>query len=285
MVGEIERVGPGDTPERQSGRELARREVVFGATPVEYGDPGYSLEDAWQRLSPSMREWAQDHAGDQIVDPHTRRKTVYWYCSVWHEQGSGPGGASVPGGYALTMFGKGGLVVSDGSTDDFVDRPGATRWRNRRIALAIDPSGIRHDHHREASANLASGAAAGASDDGPGAVLTADLADSDVATWLGNLPPVTQRFLFEPFTGSARRASHAWVHAYLDWQGSEVRERHWAYLFNSRWMGFAFTQRWASARSARAAERASRKALREAPWSVCAWVAPVLRGGESGRGA
>jgi hypothetical protein len=64
-----------------------------------------------------------------------------------------------------------------------------------------------------------------------------------------------------------------------------VRERHWAYLFNARWMGFAFTERRAPAGRGRRAERMADKALREVPWRVCAWVAPVLRDGGRGPGA
>ena len=283
-MGEIERVDHA-SPERRSGGEVARRDVTFAGADVEYASLDFTPEEAWQLLSGGMREWAERHAGDQIIDPHARAKTIYWYCMVSRGQASGPDGASVAATYDLVMFGKRGLVVSDGSTDDFVDHPGATRWRNRRIALAVDPAGIRHDHHREAPANVGVGAGVGASGDALAAVLSPDLIDSDEPIGLGHLPHATQRFLFEPFTGQRSRATNSWVYAHRQWSGSEVRERLWAYLFNARWMGFAFTERWAPARRGRRAQRVADKALRTVPWRVCAWVAPVLRDGGRGPGA
>lgn len=284
-MGEIERFRRSGSPQHRSMGDAARREVTFSGELVEYDERGHTLEEAWQRLSGGMRDWAQQRAGDQITDPHTKTKTVYWYCGIWRPDASGPQGAPEPAAYSLVMFGKRGLVISDGTTDDFVDRPGATRWRNRRIALPIDPLAIRHDHHGDAAANTAvTGAAAGTGGAAAPQVLAPDLADSDVPVWLGNLPAATQRFLFEPFTGTRRRATHAMVHAYLDWFGAEMREQHWAYLFNARWMGFAYTVRSVPVRGMSRVTRAftaspDRRRLLRAPWRVCAWVAPILRDG------
>ncbi len=269
--------GGGDRPPRFSG------------APVEYGDWQYSPGDAWQLLSPSMRAWAEEHAGDPIRDPHTRVPTVYWNCFV-RLGPRGPRGAAVTATYGLVMFGKRGLVASAGSTDHFVDSPGATRWRHRRFAVAVDPSGVRHDHRREAAPAVpAGGQAAGPSLPAGGD----DFLPASVARMYGNLPLSTQTFQCEPFVARRARPAESEVLAAIQEDGRERSETYWAHMFDARWVTFAHARRSVPLAGGRRGGRFGRgrgggrvpsaDGLDIAKWRVAAWAAPVLRPSGSGR--
>ena len=177
----------------------------FVGEPVDYGDRQHSPADAWQYLSPSMQAWAEEHAGDPIRDPHTRVPTVYWNCHVSLGP-RGPKGAPVTATYGLVMFGKRGLVASTGTTDHFVDRPGATRWRNRRFAVPVDPDHVRHDHRREVGPPPTRSDGRGATGPGgPGPSGGDAFLPPEVARMYGHLPLSTQAFQCEPFATRNRR--------------------------------------------------------------------------------
>ena len=198
--------------------------------------------------------------------------------------------------YGLIMFGKRGLVASTGSTDHFVDSPGATRWRHRRFAVAVDPEGVRHDHRREAAPVVPPGAAAA-----PKAAPSVDeFLPAPVARMYGNLPLSTQTFQCEPFVARRARPAESEVLASIEEAGGERTETYWAHMFDARWVTFAHArrsvpvaggQRRSGGRFGRGRGPAavpSAEGLDIAEWRVAAWAAPVLRpggpGGPSRRG-
>lgn len=307
-------VAPGDGP-GPGGGGSARRPPRFAGEPVEYGDWQYSPGDAWQLLSPSMRAWAEEHAGDPIRDPHTRVPTVYWTCHV-RLGPRPPRGAAMTATYGLVMFGKRGLVASTGSTEHFVDSPGVTRWRNRRFAVPVDPARVRHDHRREAGP-AAAAPGPGTGPGGPGTGGTGrgtathrDTGDTrgpaaadgdaflppDVARMYGNLPLATQTFQCEPFVARNGRPAESNVFGAIVDDGAERRESYWAYMFDARWVTFAFARRAvpvpAGKRRGRGRGRRARGAsdaadtgrggsgLDAAEWRVAAWASPILRPGD-----
>lgn len=289
--------GSGDGPGADGGGG-ARRPPRFAGEPVDYGDRQYSPGDAWQLLSPSMRAWAEEHAGDPIRDPHTGVPTVYWNCHV-RLGASGPRGAATTATYGLVMFGKRGLVASTGSTDHFVDSPGATRWRHRRFAVPVDPGRVRHDHRREAGPAATGPRDTGGAGDtrgtgGPAPAGGGAFLPPDVARMYGHLPPATQTFQCEPFIARNSRPAESNVVGAIEDDGAERRESFWAYMFDARWVTFAFARRAVAvptnhrrgrglrARGARSAAGAGPgpSGLDAAEWRVAAWAAPILRPGD-----
>lgn len=286
-MGQIEPVGPaghvdgaGDGQIVRRSGALRSRHVGYEGQPVAYVDTPFVGDEAWRRLSPDFRRWAEDHAGAPIVDPHTKAPTVYRTCRVDPELRGRSRGAAVRASYNLMMFGHRALVVSSGTTENLIDPPGTTRWRHRRFDVPVDPSGVRHDHRRDAAPNLARGAAAKAKSvvaaDAAGALLPADVANT-----FGNLPLPTQEFLLEPFVTGGRRPLEACVHAEIEWERSELRETYWVYLFNARSMSVACAWRTVTIRNVtRMARLVSRSrefgALQKRSWKVAAWTAPVL---------
>jgi hypothetical protein len=302
-VADIEPVGRGSQPRRRSG-DVERpgpeagasagggRPPRFAGGKVEYGDWQYSPSDAWQLLSPSMREWAEEQAGDPIRDPHTGVPTVYWNC--WVRLGPrGPRGAALTATYGLVMFGKRGLVASTGTTDQFVDSPGATRWRNRRFGIPLDPDGVRHDHRTEAAPPPPEAPPGGEAERPPG---TGDRADAflpaNVARMYGHLPAATQSFQCDPFSARGARPAESDVFATIHADDRERRETYWAYMFDARWVTFAHARRSVPVGAGRRgrgrhlgrrrqAEPPSAEGLDTAEWKVAAWAAPVLRPGRA----
>ena len=286
-MSELERL-PGGTPVGRGPSGLARRanDVKVAGEAVHYSSMAYSEEEAWVRLSPSMRTWAEEHAGETIKDPHTGVRTVYWCCEVDPVGTSGPGLAGVTASYELVLFGKRGLVVSNGSTDAFVDAPGATAWRHNRFALAVDPAGVRSDHRIEAAEGRVPGTPYEAQPrSAPLDALPANLLNEVVAGRVGNLPVPTQRFLLEPFL-NASVPPKAGVHCRTRETGGEFRETFWTYVFNARWLAFAYSVRAVPLRSGLSGpvlwnDSPERTALDRAPWAVSAWVAPVHKAGSA----
>lgn len=282
-MGELQPRPGGDVAARPRGG-VDRRvgDVSVTGRPVDYVASTYSFGESWNLLSPSMRQWAEERAGGPVRDPHTRAETVYWYCRVRPGDPSGPGGSSVSATYELLLFGRRGLVVSTGSTSGLIDSPGATAWRHTRFDLPIDESGIRSDHRTSPADSPTAGSSgppAGPSRPGTG------LLPEHVAATFGNLPVATQRFLLEPFLG-ATSPPNADVHASTDQVGHEYAETYWAYLFNGKWVAFAHAKRAVPYRSGLTGAALwngspEQKALAQAPWTVSAWVAPLLRPGTS----
>lgn len=255
-------------------------DLSFAGQPVEYHPSLFSFEESWQLLSPSMQQWVQTRAGPAIRDPHTGVPTVYAYCRVLLDDQVPLDGAT-SAAYELLVFGKRGLVVSDGTTPHLVPQPGATRWRHHRFDLPIDPTAVRNDHRQGAPANTASdrpgwaGPAGGMLDLSVGSGLLPPA----VAEVFGNLPLPTQRFLLEPFIRSRRETVQVRVYPAIIERGAECREVYWVGLFNAGWVGFACAERSVVQRAGRAPESWQdsdvTEALRQAPWTVAAWVAPV----------
>jgi hypothetical protein len=229
-----------------------------------------------------MRGWAEDRAGTQIRDPHTGVPTVYWYCRVHPGRTGGPRAAAVPATYDLVMFGKRGLVVSSGTTESFQGSVGTTAWQHRRFDVPVDPAAIRHDH-REAPAHTATPSTGGPAG-GPGGPARggSPLLPTRIVATFGNLPDPTQRFLLEPFTVRGKRPAEVDVHPTTLEVGRAYRESYWCYLFDASWMGFAHAQRSVPLTSGRTGSALwngspEAEALRRAPWTVAAWVAPVKK--------
>lgn len=295
----LEPVGRGSQPPRRPGGEVERPGAAGGSGgpggdgpprftggTIEYGDWQYSPTEAWQFLSRSTREWAEEQAGDPIRDPHTGVPTVYWNC--WVRPGPrGPRGGALTATYALVLFGKRGLAAGSGSTEQFVESPGATRWRNRRFAVPVDPAGVRHDHRTEAApAPPTETAAPSAAPPVRPPSGDADLLPAHVARMYGHLPASTQAFQCEPFARRGARPAEADVFATIQDDGRERRETYWAYMFDTRWVTFAHARRAVPSDRARSRRRGRGKPPRAdgfdlAEWQVAAWAAPVLRPGQA----
>lgn len=296
-MGEIEHVKGDRSPLVPAATELvAATYPGHPGEPLAYEAATYDIDASWRLLPKSMQNWAEERAGPPIRDPHTRQSTIYWYCRVAPKLSAGPAGAARPAVYDLVMFGKHGLVAATGTTDH-VETQGGPRWVHRRFGVEIDPSGLRHDHHREAPANLMpSGSAAPDSQDpggmDPVAPAATALLPAHIVGAFGNLPLVTQQFLMEAFVRQGRRPVEGNVYATTRIFGADYRESLWTYLFDARRMAFAHAHRsvpWRSGRTGPALWTGSpeAEALRVAPWMVVAWTAPCARRdgpGESGAG-
>jgi hypothetical protein len=274
-VGEIERVR-GDSPVVRAELQLSGR--TYPGEPLVYVPAAYDIDDSWSLLPETMQTWAEDKAGPSIRDPHTREPTIYWYCRVVPTLTDGPSGAARPAAYSLVMFGKRGLVCSTGQSHNLDARNGP-RWRHRRIDVAIDPDGLRHEHHREAAANPTS---EHDSDDTGGQTPVAEVLPQRITGVFGNLPAATQRFLLQTFVREGRRAAEADVFATTRVFGPDYQEQLWAYLFDARHMAFAYAHRsvpWRDTPAGPALWTTSPEAaaIRQAPWTVVAWTAPRLR--------
>src|SRR5919109_4541720 len=138
-VGQIEHVGKRSSPAVRTPGGIEPRapvDVAYAGHPVHYVSTQFTFEESWQLLSPAMRQWAEQRAGDAIRDPHSGVRTVYWYCRVRPEGIDGPRSAAVSATYELVMFGKRGLVVGTGTTDSLeTSGVGAreAKWRHRRF--------------------------------------------------------------------------------------------------------------------------------------------------------
>lgn len=278
-LGNIERAQPNAVASRPDHRAVAGRvgELGFSGRPVTYVSFSHTPEDSWSLLAPSMREWAESRAGDPIHDPNTGAATVYWYCRVRPSEQGGPRAAAVTATYDLVMFGKRGLAVSHGSTDAFVDQPGATRWRSRRFDLPVDPATIRHDHRTVAASTPPATATPPTGTTGASA---RPLLSTEVADCFGNLPLPTQRFLLSPFISNGTRPSDAAVQASSDEIGGFYRERYWCYLVNKNWLAFSYAHRSVPLTSGRSGAdlwngSPEATALQTAPWTLAAWVGRV----------
>lgn len=282
-------VGPFAAPPRPEP------ELTADGRPVDYVPVEYDIEQSWTFVPEKTRQWATVRAGEPINDPVTKTRRQYRWCSVMTMSGAGG-----PAEYDLTLFGKRGLVVARGATDNFVAEPGRTKWRTVRWDVPLDPSGIRHDHHGAALGHtpgapspVMPGPAPGAgpgpdgrSGDGfgepggpgspadpanPDDMVSALLGDSTLAGWFGNLPAATQRFLLQPFVRSDTDPQDAGLNPHHTVLHHEETEEFWAHLFNKRWVAFCYARRTAPRRGRKASAK-----LHEAPWAVAAWVAPAL---------
>lgn len=287
-------------PSLRRGTSLVlRQQPGVPGRPIRYQPAAYDIDDSWRLVSPSMREWAEQRAGKQIRDPHTKQPTVYWYCNVTPSLTDGPRGAAVPAAYDLVMFGQRALVVSSGTTEALDPDDGGTRWRHARYDVPVDVSGLAHDHRRAIGQMVPpdtgqgdEGAAADAGDAGDAASgpLTAR-----VAAVFGNLPLATQRFLLAPFAADGPSSTRANVHATTRVLGDRYEELLWTYLFDADRLAFAHGRRsvrWRSGLVGPALWSGSPEAeeLAGAPWAVAAWSAPRLPASDGrpeieGRGA
>lgn len=251
---------------------------VVGA-PIDYQVAQYLREDGWNIIPQAARDWAGQHAGAPIHDPVTGATQPYWFSDITPGEGPGPG--ATPAEFELFMFGRRGLAVVRGATDAFVASPGGSRWRQSRWDLPIDPAGIRNDHRRGAAPNTGSpdGPAGGAGSDA--AVL--EVLPANLVSDFGNLPLETQRFLVQPFVSTAKRPQQAVLHGETRVRAGRLVESLWTYLFNARWLSFAFLQREVVVRTPyRSAEEIwggspESQEITRTPWNLAAWVAPVVR--------
>ena len=284
-MGEIERarsrirpVGGEIDTGSNAGNALVANQTGLAGKAVTYVDEVYTPSQAWDLLSDQIRDWAQARAGHQIVDPHTQRGTVYWYCRVVGSDRQSSTGSPRSASYDLVMFARRGLAVSSGTTQQLVDARGATRWRHRRFDVPVDPGGIRHDHRRSTSPPPPPPGGRGDGAEREPASRARSLLPADVAHKIGNLPLPTQRFLLAPFTSDGRPPAEAAVHARLDDDGRELSETYWIYLFNARWLAFAHARRYVASRMSARLKYAQKVALlTPAPWAISAWTAPVAR--------
>jgi hypothetical protein len=252
-------------------------ELTVDGRPVEYVPVEYDIDQSWAFVPEATRQWATVRAGEPINDPVTKSRRQYRWCTVATMSGAGG-----PAEYDLTVFGKRGLVVARGVSDEFVAEPGRTRWRTVRWEVPLDPTGIRHDHHSSAmgqapGAPTPAPSSDGASGDGFGDepdaddVVTALLGDGTLAGYFGNLPTATQRFLLQPFVRSDSDPQDVGVNPHHTVEQHEETEEFWAHLFNKRWVAFCYARRTAPRRGRKASAQ-----LDKAPWAVAAWVAPAL---------
>jgi hypothetical protein len=268
--GRVEATGAGAV------RPSARASTRFAGRDVSYVDEVYSPSQSWDLLSDGIRDWAQARAGHQIVDPHTRRGTVYWYCNV--VPGEAGRGRDRPADYDLVMFGKRGLAVSSGTTGRLVGARAATRWRHRRFDVPVDASGIRHDH-RSAPAPVPPPPG---TPPGGRAGPEAPVLPAEAAQRLGNLPVETQQFLVAPFADRRRAPAEVAVHARLSHDRHELAETYWVFMFDKRWVAFAQARRHGPASGdRRSALPLLAASLAGAPWMISAWVAPVAAPGHA----
>lgn len=268
---------PGGNPRASSPGALARvgADVTFVGSDVSYVATR-TREEAWARLSSGMRQWAEQGAGAAIRDPSSGAPSVYWNCFLDAEAG-GPRTATMSASYRLVMFGRRGLVVSTGTTENYIDAPDATGWRHQRYDLPVDGERVRSDHRRGYAPHAGNSVPPAVAGDGQ------PLLGEDVVRMFGHLPAETQHFLLEPFL-TASVPPTADVLGRTDLRGGEYVETYWTYLFTGRWVGFAHTRRavpYRSGLSGPALWSGSPEALAlpTAPWSVAAWVAPVARPG------
>lgn len=247
---------------------VSPRHVGYTGTLLDYNRDGLMHWDAWEQLSPSIRSWVEERAGARIDDPFSGEPTVYWHCQVDPEPNSLRGTAA---SYELVMFGRRALVLSTGWTTDLPSPGESTGWRQRRLDLAVDESGLRNDHRLAAPPNRRG--------DGGGAQLehsnehAGQLLPSWIAAWFGNLPLATQHFLLAPFRLPGRRPVEACVLPSLCSDGRRLIETYTVYHYNAKHLAFARARRSIPKRRSRASDV---QALQQQPWDVIAWTAPVL---------
>lgn len=260
---------PGGSGKASDGR----RDLSVNGRAIDYTDREFDIPQAWALLSPKMQAWANQSAGEPIADPVTHKRRCYKWADVSRTGETWDDGSS-SAEYSLAMFGKRGLVVAYGLTDDLVTEPGATRWRTSRWDMPIDAGGLRHDHLSGALGNTSGGSSTDSSDSAA-CEDAAGLLDADTAANLGNLPAQTQSFLLEPFVRSGSAPQDGGVQALRSAAGRHLTEELWVYFFNGRWLAFSYARRSAPQRQ----RRTGVDELARVPWDLAAWVAPVARTG------
>lgn len=272
--GEIVWRGPGDV--------VAAGDTGFAGVvgePIDYVPAEYLCEHGWKLLPQSARDWATQAAGDGITDPVTRVRQPYWYSNISPSPSGGPGPAGAT--FDLFMFGRRGLAVVAGATDQFVASPAGSRWRQTRWDVPVDGARVRHDHRHGAPPNTG-GRGAGA-DTGPADDAAIELLPEGLRSDFGNLPLATQRFLVEPFVQSAKRPQQAELYARTRVEGGRLVETLWTYLFNARRLSFAFLERAVVVRSGHLGDQELWSSSPEAaeltrtPWDLAAFTAPVVK--------
>lgn len=272
----LEKFG-GDVSSRRAAIAVPQRQDAAVGSPIAYEEVDYLGPDAWALLSAETQAWARGSAGEAIRDPHSGRSDEHWYCSVATDRRAGaPRTAGRTAEYVLVSFGKRGLAVSTGATANFVAGPGSTRWTSARFDVPVDPSQIRHDHR------VAAGPTGGDPADPAAVSPFGGLLRPDFEARFGNLPAPTQLFLVQPFVASGRPPAEADLEATVSVSGHEYREATWTYLFNARWIAFAYSVRSVPYRSGfRGAklwnESPEARSVLGAPWRVSAWVAPKIQ--------
>lgn len=273
-AGAVERRAPGQM-EAPAGRPGF--DGVVGS-PIEYAAAEFLGEDGWSLTPQSARDWAATTAGAPIKDPVTGANQPYWYCNISPDERSGPAGLKAE--FDLFMFGRRGLAVCRGTTESFVASPGGTRWRQTRFDLPVDPARIRNDHRRGALSNTGvNSTAPSAKSASPAGGLLPD----HLLSKFGNLPTDTQRFLVEPFVLTGKRPQQSVLRAMTEVRGGFLIETMWTYLFNARWLSFAFLQRSVAITTQYESNEETWSASRETqeltrtPWNLAAWVAPVKK--------
>ena len=232
---------------------------------VRYVPETFTTQEAWDRLSPTLREWAMARAGGHVEDPHAHVPTRYLYCQL---DPMAEGAA-----YWLVLFGASGLVACDGTTDVFTGDSGS-RWRHNRYSVPFDLRSLRGDHH-------VVGAPSRSSTEGVRAEgLVVGLLDDHHATMLGNLPVRTQHFLLSGFLSSPQAPISA-VLPRISTSGSDYVETYVGYLFTPQRLAFAHARRMTPYRGCTSMETfdrsAERAALDATSWTVVAWAGPVMK--------
>jgi hypothetical protein len=239
--------------------------------PPEYGKGRSGIligEQAWQRLPAAIQDWSRRIAGEGLPDPVTGAVRPHWYCRVDPE----PPGAQ----YSMFMIGQRGLAVAKGTCAAFYSTS-TPKWRTQRWAVALDAARLRTGHLRAAPAPTANLPAPPADPDPPPppGAPTRPWLPYTVEHYFGCLPAASQQFLLSPFVAAASPPQagdlHPALHRNQDW----VTERYWCYLFNRRWMSFAFAQRAIRLSGRRRTDRRTGEALLRAPWDVSAWAGPT----------
>lgn len=295
--------GPGPGP--TSATASSGPELVVEGRPIDYGEPEFDPERALQLVPGATRTWATEQTGDLVVDPVTRNRRRYQWCTV---ESVGPPGddGSVGGQYSLVAFAKRGLAVARGVTDRLVPEPGSTRWRTARWSVQLDPSGLRHQHRSgepphaglatvdggasgEIGPGSASGPDGGAGEEGwgwggtssgPGSGSSNEalaLVGEGQAGQFGHLPADTQRFLLDPFVRSGTTPQDVDVYALRSFTGRHETEELWVHLFNRRWLAFSYARRTTP-------RLTGTSTLDMAAWDLAAWVAPVRPAGQAPAG-
>ena len=274
---EVERLGGGDGGLARFGGGLAH----FGLTgePISYVERSYTFEEAWELLSPSTRTWATDSAGGAIDDPFTGTPRRYWYCEVRPGPWPRPDLTTPTADSVVVIFGQRALAVATGTCENFVPAAESPKWRMARYDLPLDPRGVRYDHQASATPNPGTAGAPTASA-GPGS--TPSIMRPDLAARFGNLPLVTQRFLLHPFlTDRSVPQQESDLKAVTEIRDGRYSEQYWCYLFNARWVAFAYARRFVPYRSNMTGpalwnDSPESFAIQQAPWQIQSWISPTL---------
>lgn len=272
----------GDLVRGSSAELTGRWEPGIAGEPIHYVEQSYSMEESWELLSSGTRQWAQKVAGKPILDPFSGDRRIYWHCDVDVSEPVGPVGVAVSAEYRLVLFGEGSLAAAIGTCSNF--RSGQINsWRNTRWPVFIDPSDVRNDHRR----GTPPGPAGAPGNEGQQdqvletkQSLAARYLPQGVRLGFGNLSVETQRFLLDRFIGTCSVPQYGRLEPTTQVGGRRYVETYVCYLFNKRYVGFAFAQRSVPYRTSTTGSylwNDSREAqdLRSAPWDVAAWTSRV----------